>query len=172
MNNILLAEIIGKNSAYYSHVFDSLLSKDNGRFRIFKSGLPATSSMNWAAFWISFLGPFPFFFYYRKMYKLGFILNIACILAIYLSLAKQIKIGAYVYHGAFMLFSLLFSNAAYLSCVNKKLQITDAAPEANRRQTAKRIGGVTYTVPIVAFIISIPCPLVLLLLIEYCKIHP
>jgi hypothetical protein len=169
MNNILLAEIIGKNSAYYSRVFDSLLSKDNDRFRIFQSALPATPSMNWAAFWVSFLGPFPFFFYYRKMYKLSFALNLVWILALYQSLLKQVPVGLYIYSGLFMLFSLLFSNAVYLSCVNKKLQATAAVPESNRQQTAKRIGGTTYTVPIAAFLISIPCPFILLILIEFTK---
>lgn len=171
MNNELLIELIGKNSAYYTHVFDGLLANGNNRLRVLKFDLLARASINWAAFFVSLLAPFPFFFYYRKMYKLAFLLNIVSLLIVYLSIVEQITIGAYVYDGAFILFSLLFSNAAYLSHINKKLQILIAVSNKNRPQAVKRVGGVTYFVPIVAFLISGPSSIALLVLIEYCKRH-
>ena len=171
MSNKLLAELIGKNNAYYTHVFDNLLTKDNARLRIFRFGLLAPASINWAAFLVSLLGPFPFFFYYRKMYKLAFLLNIASLFVVSLSLTEQITIGVYIYDGAFILYSLLFSNAAYLSHINKKLRTLSVVSNENRPQAVKRVGGVTYCVPIVAFLISGPSSIVLLVLIEYCKRH-
>lgn len=171
MNNKLLIELIEKNSAYYTHVFDGLLANDNNRLRVLKFDLLARASINWAAFFVSLLGPFPFFFYYRKMYKLAFLLNIASLFVVSLPIVEQTMIGAYVYDGVFVLFSLLFSNAAYLSHINKKLQILLVVSNENRPQAVKRVGGVTYFVPIVAFLISAPCSTVLIALIVYCKIH-
>jgi len=171
MSDNLFVEIIGKRNEYYTKIFDCILAKNNGRQRVLQSGLLAHASINWAAFFASLLGPFPFFFYYRKMYKVASLLNAISVLIVALSLAKQTFIGIYIYDGAFTLFSLLFSNAVYLSCVNKKLQKIVAIPNENRQQVAKRLGGVTYSVPIVVFFISTPCSIILLVIFEFCKMH-
>lgn len=171
MDNELTIEIIGKNNEYYTKVFDSILAKNNDGQRIFPYGLSARASVNWAAFLVSLLGPFPFFFYYRKMYKVAFLLNLASIFVVSLSLARKNQLIVYVYDGAFILFSLFFSNAVYLSCVNDKLQKLIVVSKENRQRAAKSFGGVTYFVPIVAFLISAPCYVVLLVLIEYCKMR-
>jgi hypothetical protein len=124
------AAFVSVNSKYYMRAFNSV--KENS----------LNISWNWAAFWLS-----PYWFFYRKMYKIGSIL-----------LGANIFISIFFMYSApalaFMIFAAIwaaegmFSNYLYMRYVQEEISIAQSMDSYQREQHFKQKGGTNVGVAI------------------------
>lgn len=135
---------VGKNSSYFIPIF--------AKFSIIEKQCPHNSfekfiSFNWSAFLIAFVGPFPFYFIYRKMWGASIAFFVLCKICTTLIIAKISPLVGCSYFVVYSVISLCFSNYLYYLRFKKK------ALQSNAGAIKKSCCGVSHLAPVVAILL-------------------
>ncbi|EFL52342.1 hypothetical protein DesfrDRAFT_0831 [Solidesulfovibrio fructosivorans JJ]] len=135
---------VGKNSSYFIPIFARFSKLEKQSLHNFFGKF---ISFNWSAFLVTFIGPFPFYFIYRKMWGVSIVFFILCKICTTLIIARIFPLAGYSYLVVYSMISLCFSNYLYY------LRFKKNTLKLKKDATKKSSCGVSYFAPVVAILV-------------------